>query len=169
MEGQWPYSKITWGILLDVAVPSIKTEVKAVDAVLGWVQEGKELIVLRKGAEESQRRLQAFEESVELARLAVALPDTWATNFSAAFTSILTPAERLGLPGEEAKVIWVGSDATTERVFSMEWGAKKYIRYTTADSWKRVAQCVGDDDTDFIVAITELQGFVNHALAQQME
>ena len=58
-----------------VVALSIKTEVKAVDAVLGLVQEGEELVVPRKGAEESQRRLQAFEESVELMRLVAALPE----------------------------------------------------------------------------------------------
>ena len=102
-------------------------------------------------------------------RLAVALPDTWASNFSAAFSAILTPAERLGLPGEESKVIWVGSDATTERVFSIEWGAKKFSHYETASSWNRLVQCVGDDDSDLIVAVTELMGFVFHALARQMD
>ena len=65
-----------------VVASSIRTEFKAVDGVLGLVQEGEGLVFPRKAGEEGQRRVQAFEEAVELLRLAVSLPETWSSTFS---------------------------------------------------------------------------------------
>ena len=43
----------------------------------GSFGRGEELVVPRKGEEESQRWMQAFEEAVEPLQLAVSLPEAW--------------------------------------------------------------------------------------------
>ena len=105
---------------------------------------------------------------MELRRLAMSVPQTWESNFSSAFTSILPPSERVAVPGEASKVLWVGSDATLDRVLSAEWGRETFFLMCTEGSWLRLQQCLGDDDSDLIISITELMGFVFMALKQQL-
>ena len=61
-----------------------------------------------------------FERVVDLLRVMFETPALWASNFSSAFRGMLTPRERLALPG--ARWRWTGGDATLQRAGSLDWG-----------------------------------------------
>ena len=75
-----------------------------------------------RGSPSQQRRSwQDFWEAVELQRVLVTTQAQWATRFSNSLTSTLTTPERLALPGAAARVVWVTSDATLERIACVDW------------------------------------------------
>jgi hypothetical protein len=60
--------------------------------------------------------------ALDMLRLALEDPGNWASNFTGAFAALLTPRERLALPGEGRKLHYTGGDATPTRVGSLDWG-----------------------------------------------
>ncbi len=53
-------------------------------------------------------------ETFELLRLLCVRPEVWEARFTTGLEALLSPRERLALPGEAAKVVFVSSDATLE-------------------------------------------------------
>ena len=64
-------------------------------------------------------------------------------------------------------MVWLGSDATTERFFSVLWNDKKYVVEEVDLFWDRLVSCVGDDERDLIVSIDELLGCITVVAAQR--
>ena len=88
--------------------------------------------------EAAERAYSDFEDTVELMRLYVGLPEKWESTFTGSFASLLAPHERLALPGFAKQVLWIGSDATMERFAATRThdgqgvavpSQRRYVRY----------------------------------------
>ena len=82
---------------------------------------GIELAALRTSAEAAVDSLEAdvaaqfeqlasssgeFEDMVESFRVMVARPELWGQDFSVSLAYMLTPEERMAIPGEVSKIVW---------------------------------------------------------------
>ena len=51
----------------------------------------------------------------------MARPETWEATFTVGLEGLLSPGQRLSLPGTVERIVWVGGDATLERAAALEW------------------------------------------------
>ena len=84
-------------------------------------------------------------DAVELCRLMVADPTLWRAHFVTAYAGTLGVRERLSLHGVAESCVWVGSDATKERVASIDWTNKTIVEHRADQFWARLQELVGRD------------------------
>ena len=107
-----------------------------------------------------------FWDSVELIRVLVARPKTWAENFTNTLAGMLKPRERLALPGVADKVIWLGGDATMDICGTVQWDTKEYCRFEVQPYLARLAAIADTEEPEIIIAIAELACLVVFAAAK---
>ena len=57
----------------------------------------------------------------------VARPELWEQDFTVSLATLLTPEERLAIPGERSKVVWCGGDATLLLFCFIDWTGGVYF------------------------------------------
>ena len=121
-----------------------------------------------KGNEEQQK--QAWVElwdSFEFWRLISARPEVWRARFTTGLAQILTPGERLALPGEAERVVFVTSDATPELHGACDWTFGYASQEKVLLDLKALQELGGGDDPEGIaISVAELLGLVAFAAAR---
>ena len=88
-----------------IVQPSMRPWLAVLDVLMKGVRPGQVFVYLTVDNEEIWRE---FEELVEAFRVMVARPELWAQDFTVSITNLLTPEERLAIPGEIGRVVWTG-------------------------------------------------------------
>eukprot|EP00971_Amphidinium_carterae_P164063 3252646-Amphidinium_carterae.1 len=136
--------------------PALRAEMGSIAALLRQSEPG--LWCDPPGdAEEKARIWQEFWDSVELVRVLTARPETWTVTFTNGLTQLLDPHERVEIPGESARVIWLGGDATLTRGAAIDWTHRVYTHYAVQEALARLAEAAGEPDEEAMIALAELQ------------
>ncbi|CAK9114808.1 unnamed protein product [Durusdinium trenchii] len=106
---------------------------------------------------------------LKVCRWLSARTDRW-ESFATGLRSMLPTMERLSLPGEWEKVIWVSSDATPTMVGAIDWTNRQVTRLPTGTlkAWAARALSdheIGDQETDLVIHLGEMLSFVAFACA----
>eukprot|EP00971_Amphidinium_carterae_P317263 6307466-Amphidinium_carterae.1 len=117
-------------------------------------------------AEEVSQTWQEFWDSIELVRVLTARPETWEVTFTNGLTQLLDPHERVEIPGESAKVVWLGGDATPTRGAAIDWTNKLYAHYPVQEALSQLAEAAGDPSEEAMIALAELQVVICLAAVQ---
>ena len=156
------------------AQPAISTELAVMDRMLVQDKKGSSWVCPPGGAEALADLWEEWHLTLELFRIMFADPLKWSTNFQAAFAQMLSPRERMALPGQGARVRWTGGDATLESVGAVDWGSTtkgenpKYMATTAGpllEQLKAEADWVAADEPA-IIAVVELLAFIILAAAR---
>ena len=141
------------------AMPALSTELRSVDVFLTPHADGAIRPKVEAGREEAA--WQDLWDTCELLRLLLARPEVWASRFTTSMYTLLDVRERLALPGEAAKAVWVTTDATTSVAFGADWTEKVYLRQDLADYKGVLAEALGDvDDPEVEIALGEAMAYV---------
>ena len=105
-----------WGIVCPSFAPELAVMSRMLSAPEGVTEETRET--------QHEQTWRDWEEMIELCRLIVARPQLWDTQFCNSVDGVLPPLERLSLPGAAERVVWVGGDATPERIGVVDWTGK---------------------------------------------
>ncbi|CAK0902505.1 unnamed protein product, partial [Prorocentrum cordatum] len=141
------------------AMPALATELRAVDAFLTPQADGILRPKVEPGAEEAA--WQDLWDTCELLRLLLARPEVWGERFTVSMYTLLDVRERLALPGEAAKVVWVTADATTSVAFGADWTEKIYLRQDLKDYKGMLGEALGDsDDSTVEIALGEAMAYI---------
>ena len=80
--------------------------------------------------------------------------------------AVLAPRERLAVPGEAEKVVFVSSDATLTIQAACDWSGKVAARAPVKAYLRAMSAEIGREPEDVIIAVAELLGFVAMAAAR---
>ena len=97
-----------------------------------------------------------------------AASEVWAEVFGAGLRDMLPPLEKVGLPGEWEKVVFVSSDATTTMVAAIDWKHGLVFREKVVDLEPWIQRALQDEDQDgeeLVVHLAEMLSFVAFACA----
>ena len=154
-------------------VKGLVNELKAADKFLAG-RDGHQKVNPRLRGEGSQaweadRAWEDLWELFEVCRWLSARTDRW-ESFATGLRSMLPTMERLSLPGEWEKVIWVSSDATPTMVGAIDWTNRQVTRLPTGTlkAWAARALSdheIGDQETDLVIHLGEMLSFVAFACA----
>ena len=145
-------------------LPSLRTELRALDVFLGpGTSEG--LVVCGAPAHREERAWTDLWEAFEFLRLVCARPEAWEARFTAGLARLLSPRERLALPGEAARVVFVSSDATPAVHAACDWTAHVAAREKVQPFMAALAEACEEDEVT-IIALAELLGFIAFAAHQ---
>eukprot|EP00435_Cladocopium_sp_Y103_P056630 s604_g19.t1 len=152
----------------------LETELKAADVFLGGL-DGDARIRPKIRGEGSRpwEEAKAWEDLwdlFEVCRWLSARSETWESTFCTSLKQMLPPLERLGLPGEWARSLFVSSDATPTMVGAIDWGTKKVCRLEVAKlrPWVRLAltdEEQAEIDGQLAIHLGEMLSFVAFACA----
>ena len=113
--------------------------------------------VCPKGTEaQVEEAFQEFWDAVEVIRVLTTRPDTWEATFTVALEGMLTPGERLALPGVAQRVTCVGGDATMTRAAATDWEAKRYLAVDVSPYLRALEEAAGLEEQETIIALAEL-------------
>ena len=152
-------------------VRGLTNELRAGDRFLGGV-DGKARIKL--GHQESFSKSQidiAWEdlwELFEVCRWMSARSEAWAEMFGVSLKEMLPPLEKVGLPGEWEKVVFVSSDATTTMVAAIDWKHGLVFRERIIDLEPWIRKALEDEEhegEELVVHLAEMLSFVAFACA----
>ena len=154
-------------------VKGLVNELKAADKFLAG-RDGHQKVNPRLRGEGSQaweadRAWEDLWELFEVCRWLSVRTDRW-ESFATGLRSMLPTMERLSLPGEWEKVIWVSSDATPTMVGAIDWTNRQVTRLPTGTlkAWAARALSdheIGDQETDLVIHLGEMLSFVAFACA----
>jgi len=100
--------------------PHLSPGLKAVDRILSAPPGCK-----KAGTRCDSAEWEEFYSTVEISRLLTATPGKWSMFFCRSLLDALPLHERITLPGEWDKVVWVGGDATPFRMGCIDWTHKE--------------------------------------------
>ena len=141
------------GEWFSIVQPSIKPWLKVIDEMLKGVKVGQTYVYLTTDNEELWRE---FEEMIESFRVMVARPELWDQDFTVSLANLLTPEERMAIPGELSKVVWCGGDATLLLFCFIDWTASLYFILATDGIFLLIGKAAGTEDRKLIIAVAEL-------------
>ena len=154
-------------------VKGLVNELKAADKFLAG-RDGHQRVTPRLRGEGSQaweadRAWEDLWELFEVCRWLSARTDRW-ESFATGLRSMLPTMERLSLPGEWEKVIWVSSDAAPSMVGAIDWTNRQVTRLPTGTlkAWASRALSdfeIADQETDLVIHLGEMLSFVAFACA----
>ena len=102
-----------------------------------------------------------FWDTCELLCLLLARPEVWSERFTVSMYSLLDTRERLSLPGEAAKAVWVTTDATTKVAFGADWTGKVYLRQELRDFQRPLQAALGEEGAeDMEIVLGEAMAFI---------
>ena len=107
-------------------------------------------------------------ELFEVCRWMSARSEAWSEVFGAGLREMLPPLEKVGLPGEWEKVVFVSSDATTSMVAAIDWKHGLVFRERIADLEPWIRRALEEEDHDseeLVVHLAEMLSFVAFACA----
>jgi hypothetical protein len=139
---------------------------KAIDRMLS-VPKGSLLV----GERATEEEWIDFFDEVERARMLVAIPELWVALFCQGIAGILPVAQRVSLPGELNRMIWVCGDATPERIGCVDWTFKKGTVIEISQMWPALKAVVAGDvaedpDAHLLISLAELITYVSMACAR---
>ena len=102
------------------AQPAAKPLLGTLDRMLSCAGSEPGFAWPKGSAEQVEAAWEDWDRVLELFRLMFETPEFWAALFTTSMAGMLTPQERLALPGQTSR--FVGGDATLERVGGMDWG-----------------------------------------------
>ena len=109
-----------------------------------------------KGDERMVRRAwEEWDETITAVRLLLAVPEAWSAHFNAGMRTMLTPAERLAIPGEWQRTRWTGRDSTLEVIGVGDYHDRVYGRVRVEEVMPQLRAISGDEDVTTIIAIAE--------------
>ena len=153
-------------------IKGLENELKAADHFLGGTDGSAIIKPKLKGegspAWETDRRWEDLWELFEVCRWLSAQTDQWEERFCTGLRSMLTPMERLSLPGEWESAAWVSSDATPTVVGAIDWTNKLAFRLDTEHLkvWAKMAltdEEAEDDDPSLAIHLGEMLSIVAFA------
>ena len=100
---------------------AITPEIGALDHMLVQEQGGSAWVCPKGNQEEVEQAWDEWDQTLELFRVMFEIPEAWSSTFQASFPSLLSPRERMSLPGQEARTRWTGGDATKESTGAVDW------------------------------------------------
>ena len=109
-----------------VVQPALKPELGAVDTLLAQTRPGDPYVCPKGSPQEVEEAYQEFWDAVEVIRVLTTRPETWEATFTVGLDGMLTPGERLSLPGASERLVWLGGDATLQCAAATDWEAKTY-------------------------------------------
>ena len=110
-----------------ITCPPILPELGAVDRLLRTVDPSGVMVeISAKSQEEEDRIWEEWWEALETFRLYAEEPRAWVTHFNTGLKTVLTPRERMALPGGLEELVWTGGDATEFRVGAADWTGGVY-------------------------------------------
>jgi len=142
-------------------VPSLRLELKALDLFLGTPGTGGRA-VCKTGIDAQEARSDLWE-AFEYLRLLCARPEAWEARFQAGLTDLLTPRERLALPGAAARVAFVSSDATLVTHAACDWAFGVAAQEDVTEFMMELRRVCGNEDDKIIIALGELLGLAAFA------
>ena len=113
--------------------------------------------VVVSGTEEEVAQVWSeFWEANEFVRLVTDVPRMWETHFTTGFTAMLTPRERLAMPGIHRNMIWAGGDSTLERIGVADWTSKVFGMIDVQVAIRALTPLAGDiTDREIIIGVAE--------------
>ena len=102
-------------------------------------------------------------DTIEFLRLLASRPEEWESRFTTGIPGLLTPGERLSLPGEAERALWVSADATLELYGAVDWSAGICTRRSVGPDFEAMGQQLGETQPDLIISYAELMAFVAFA------
>ena len=147
-------------------LPALRLELKALDVFLGPANS-KDQAVCRASSRSEQAWADLWE-ALETLRLVCARPEAWEERFVGGLASLLEPRERLALPGEGRRVVFVSSDATVEAHAACDWQGGVAAREPVQPYLEALAAATGEG-AEPIIAVAELLGFVAFAAVRARE
>ena len=91
-----------------VVQPALRPELGAIDALLAQAEPGDPYVCPKGTEAQVEEAFQEFWDAVEVIRVLTTRPETWEATFTVALEGMLTPGERLALPGAAKRAICVG-------------------------------------------------------------
>ena len=101
----------------------------------------------------------------EFLRLLAARPEEWEARFTTGIPGLLAPGERLALPGEAERAVWVSADATLETYGAIDWTARLCARQQVQADFRAFTEA-SQSETHLIIALAELLAIVAFAAAR---
>ena len=152
-------------------VKGLTNELRAGDRFLGGM-DGKAVIKLSHQENYNKEQVATAWEDVwdlfEVCRWMSARSEVWAEVFGSGLREMLPPLEKVGLPGEWDKVVFVSSDATTTMVAAIDWKHGLVFREKVADLEPWIRRALEDEEHDgeeIVVHLAEMLSFVAFASA----
>lgn len=152
-------------------VHGLENELKAADKFLAGTDGHKPIQPKLRGEGSPQWETQVawtdLWELFETCRWLSARTDRW-ESFTTGLKTMLPVMERLSLPGEWEKVIWVSSDATPTMVGAIDWTNRKVMRAPTGllRHWAKKAMSdleITEQDPEMVIHMGEMLSFVTFA------
>ncbi len=85
----------------------------------------------------------------------VARPELWGQDFTVSLANLLTPEERMAIPGELSKVVSCGGDATLLLFCSIDWTASLHFILATDGIFLLIGKAAGTEDRKLTIAVAE--------------
>ena len=96
------------------ATRAIRAHYRAVSTMLATADPERVYVIPKGDVREVALKWDAFWDAIEQLRIITNDDEFWATGYLTAFAGVLTPRERLSIPGEADSRVYWGSDATPE-------------------------------------------------------
>ena len=116
--------------------------------------------------EEQEEKWWELWGAFEFFRLLSARPELWSARFTAGLQDMLAPRERLSLPGQAERVVWVTSDATLDLTGAIDWTHRVCARRNVKDDMAKIKSRIAGATQDVIISVAELLSFVSFAGAR---
>ena len=107
------------------ALRPVRAHHRAVSRLLATSDPARIHVVLRGSAARVKLVWQQFYDAIDQLRLLADDDAFWASGYLSSFTGILTPTERLLIPGEASRRVYWGSDATPDVIMVVDHLAKE--------------------------------------------
>ena len=139
-------------------LPTLTNELTVLNGFLGPPADNG-LAQPRGGPAERAAAWRGLWELVELLRLLVARPEVWEARLWQGLAGMLNFEERLAVPGEADRVVFVSADATLELHGAVDWTGGVAIQRTVVEDGRWLALAVDLEaagDPDLIINVAEL-------------
>ena len=142
------------------AFPALRAKLGVMDAMLAQ-SDGNSTILRPKGDQQVQEEIwEEFHDTLDFCRILLTM--SIESEFDSTFKDLLTVRERLALP--DARIRWLGGDATKEQIGAIDWGRneseqKAYIAVRAEEllvPLRRLTGTAAEDDADIIACVEML-------------
>ena len=96
---------------------------RAISRFLATCDPERRYVMLKQQGKVAELRWNQFWDAIDQYRLLVADEEFWRTGYLSSFSGVLTPRERLAIPGEASRRVYFGSDATPWALCVIDYAA----------------------------------------------
>ena len=149
-----------------VTRPQLLPELGAIDRMLATTDPGGKRVAPVGSPAQVDRIWTEWWEAVEALRVYTADPAAWVSHFTLGLTAVLSPRERLALPGAAEQLLWAGGDSTLERLGCIDFDARVWGVLEAREVFGRIQELEPFAEDDIIISLGELFAFLLLAIAQ---